>query len=255
MATITKTDQNALQTSVTVNLTPEDYLPVFEQELLRYRKQSQLKGFRKGKTPNSMLKKMYGKSLMAEVINDMLQEKLYGYIREQGLHILGSPLPSAEQEIPEFDLQNPSAYTVQFDLGLEPDFEVKPLTGVSFTKYVPEIPEAEVQKELERVRLYLGERTQVDSAAEADDSLLLRVQEILTEPADADSAIEPAESEFEVVLGSVTDAAREMLQEKKPGETFSVALSDLLPNATEEQIRKDILNLEEGDNRELSPLF
>ena len=88
---IVRKDADALNVTIDITLEPNDYAPKYESELKKYKNQAQLKGFRKGMTPISVIKKMYGKSILSDVINETLQTKLFGYIDEQKLNYLGQP--------------------------------------------------------------------------------------------------------------------------------------------------------------------
>ncbi|MCB0548779.1 MAG: trigger factor family protein, partial [Phaeodactylibacter sp.] len=118
MPKVVREDIDNLNAVLTVTLEKEDYESKFNSELSKYRKQAHMKGFRKGKTPLSVLKKMYGKSVLADVINEMLQKELYGYLTGENINILGQPLPSDSQEPIDFELRELHDYTFKFDLGL-----------------------------------------------------------------------------------------------------------------------------------------
>jgi FKBP-type peptidyl-prolyl cis-trans isomerase (trigger factor) len=94
---IVRKDIAPLHISLDITLEPSDYLPAVESELKKFKNQAQLKGFRKGKTPESVIKKMYGKSILADVINKTLQDKLFGYLDEEKINYLGQPLPDEEK--------------------------------------------------------------------------------------------------------------------------------------------------------------
>ena len=64
-------------------------------------------GFRPGKVPVGVVKKMYGPSILVDEVNKMLGNKLYEYIETEKLEILGNPLPSEEVK-PVADFENPA---------------------------------------------------------------------------------------------------------------------------------------------------
>ena len=76
MSLVVREDIGPLHCKVNVTITPEDYKNKFEAELIKYRKDGQIKGFRKGKTPLNLVKKMYGRAVMVEVINDTITDAL-----------------------------------------------------------------------------------------------------------------------------------------------------------------------------------
>src|SRR3712207_8343127 len=81
---------------LTVKLEKADYQAQVDKSLKSLRQKAQMPGFRKGMVPMSLVKKMYGKSVIAEEVNKVLQEAIYGYIRENKINILGEPLPNEE---------------------------------------------------------------------------------------------------------------------------------------------------------------
>lgn len=115
---------DSLNAVVTIKLTPEDYQPKLESSLKKVQRTASMPGFRPGKVPTGMIKKMYGKSLLADELNKLLNDTLYNYIEENKLQVLGNPLPKdLGQEAGDFE--NPSNFEFQYELGLAPAFEIK----------------------------------------------------------------------------------------------------------------------------------
>lgn len=117
---ITRNNIDSLNAVVTVSVTKEDYAPKVEKTLKDYRKNANVPGFRKGAVPMSLIQKQYGKSIMFEEVNKILQEQLNEYITNEKLDILGNPLPKP------MDTLDWDAETLQFEfeLGMVPEFEV-----------------------------------------------------------------------------------------------------------------------------------
>ncbi len=124
---ISKTEVQDMMAKLTLVVEPADYSEQVEKEIRSIRQRANIPGFRPGKVPASLVRKMYGKSVLAEVLNKVLSEKMYEYIREEKLNILGEPL-SNEEETPELDLDNQDTFTFVFDIALAPEFNCK-LTG------------------------------------------------------------------------------------------------------------------------------
>ena len=82
-----------LNSTITILLEPGDYEPNFLDELKKYKSKVQMKGFRKGKTPIGVIKKMYGQSVLAEIVMDKINKGLTDFISEEKINILGQPLP------------------------------------------------------------------------------------------------------------------------------------------------------------------
>ena len=106
MSKVVREDTGDLTATITVQLERSDYEPKLNTELKKYREKAHMKGFRKGKTPMSVIRKMYGKGVLAEVINDLLQKELFDFIDQEKLSLLGQPLPDEGQPQVDFDLQN-----------------------------------------------------------------------------------------------------------------------------------------------------
>lgn len=121
---IVKTDIDTTNATLTISIEKADYSEKVAKTLRDYRKKANIPGFRPGMVPLNLLKKMYGKSILAEEINKILSDELYKYIRENELNILGEPLPN-ETEQKEIDFSTEEDYEFIFDLGLAPAFEVE----------------------------------------------------------------------------------------------------------------------------------
>jgi trigger factor len=114
-------DQN--NAIVTLRIEKVDYAEKVEKTLRDYSKKANIPGFRPGMVPTGLVKKMYGKAILAEEINKLVSENLYSYIRESKINILGEPMPNeTEQQTIDFDTQEDFDFI--FDLGIAPEFEV-----------------------------------------------------------------------------------------------------------------------------------
>lgn len=119
---IIKEQIDELNAQLKIQLKEEDLNPKVEASLADIRKKAQLKGFRPGKVPMGLIKKMYGKSVMYEEVNKLVSETLTNYLAEEKLEVLGEPIPSENQEMIDFDTQK--EFNFSFDLGLRPEIEV-----------------------------------------------------------------------------------------------------------------------------------
>ncbi len=117
---ITKENKDDLNAQLTIKIEKDDYEGKVNDVLKDYRKKASIKGFRPGKVPAGLIKKMYYKPVMVEEINKILSESLSTYIRDENLDILGEPLP-AEDKQEAIDWDNQSDFEFIFDLGLAPE--------------------------------------------------------------------------------------------------------------------------------------
>ncbi len=117
---ITKKDIDKLNAVLTVEISKDDYSGKVEKVLNDYRKNANIPGFRKGQVPMGMVKKQYGKAVLVEEVNKLLQDALHKFLTEEKLDVLGNPLPKNEADI-NWDADD---YSFEFELGLAPEFNV-----------------------------------------------------------------------------------------------------------------------------------
>lgn len=96
---ITKEQVDALNAIVTVAITKEDYSDKVAEILNDYRKNATIPGFRKGHVPMGLVKKQYGKAVLVDEVNKLLQDALNKYLTEEKLDVLGNPLPKAQDNL------------------------------------------------------------------------------------------------------------------------------------------------------------
>jgi trigger factor len=118
--TTNKTDD--LNAILRVSIKEADYREAVDKTLVDYRKKANIPGFRPGKVPAGLIKKQFGKAIMVEEVNKMLQESVFDHIKKEKMDILGSPLPVATDSI---DWENQSDFDFDYEVGLSPKFELK----------------------------------------------------------------------------------------------------------------------------------
>ena len=118
--------QNVDQVSalLTVNIEKADYQERVEKVLKKYRQQANIPGFRKGMVPMSLVKKQFGKAVMAEEVDKLMQEKVNEYIRENKVNMLGMPLPN-EEKMQTIDFDTQENFEFVFDIALAPEFKAE----------------------------------------------------------------------------------------------------------------------------------
>lgn len=117
---ITRENIDALNAVVKVDIAKEDYSDKVEKILTDYRKSANIPGFRKGHVPMVMVKKQYGKAVLVDEVNKLLQDALGKYLVEEKLDVLGNPLPKPQDDL-DWDAD---AFSFEFELGLAPEFDV-----------------------------------------------------------------------------------------------------------------------------------
>lgn len=246
MPQVVREDIDNLNAVLTVSIPKDDYLPLFNTELRKYRKDARIKGFRQGKTPTGVLKKMFGKSVLGEIINKMLQEQLTDFMVNDPTEILGQPIPSDSQEPVEFDVKDLQDYTFKFDIGLAPEFEVAGLEDDAFDKYVVEIPAQMVEDEVQNLLQSNGDQTFPEDNIEEKDIVTFDIIELA---GDAPKE-EGISHEFGVLVERMEDEMKEAVLKMKLGDELKLNPFQLEKDTTEKYVRKYFLGLEEDEEAE-----
>lgn len=108
---------------LTVTIEKDDYQTDVEKALKDYRKKANVPGFRPGQVPMSMIKRQFGTSVKVDIINRMLGEKIYAYIGENKIQMLGEPLPNMEKQ-QELDMEGDGPFEFVFDIAVAPEFNI-----------------------------------------------------------------------------------------------------------------------------------
>ena len=112
-----------LNLTVSIELEKEDWADARKKKLNEFRRTADLKGFRKGMAPMSLVEKLYGGQALADVINGIVSEQLGKFIEDKKLNVIGEPLPSEKEEKNNWD--DPDKFTFDFDIALAPKVDVK----------------------------------------------------------------------------------------------------------------------------------
>lgn len=159
---ITKESIDALNAVVKVEIAAADYQNKVEEILQDYRKKADIPGFRKGHVPMGMVKKQYGKSIMIDEVNKLLQESLNNYLVEEKLDILGNPLPKMQEDF-DWDTQD---YSFEFELGIAPQFDVDLTAKKKITQYNIVADDELLDKEVENLQKRFGKLVAQDEVVE-----------------------------------------------------------------------------------------
>ena len=170
---ITKTNVDELNAVVTVPVSKEDYSAKVEKVLADYRKNASIPGFRKGAVPMSLIQKQYGKAVLLEEVNKVLQEKLNNYLVQEKLDILGNPLPKVSGDF-DWDQED---YSFDFELGLAPQFSVDLTAKNKITHFKIVADDKMLNDQIERIQKQYGKLISKDTVEEGDDLKLTFVNE------------------------------------------------------------------------------
>ena len=115
-------NQGATSAILSVNIQEADYSALVEKQLKNFRQKANIPGFRPGMVPMGLIKKQYGVAVKAEEINKLLQTKIFEYIRENKVDMLGEPLPIEAQQA-GINMAEDKDFTFEFEIALAPKFD------------------------------------------------------------------------------------------------------------------------------------
>lgn len=149
---IQKEQIDELNAIVKVAITKEDYSDKVDKILKDYKKQANVPGFRKGQVPMGLIKKQYGRAVLVDEVNKLLQDNLNKYLTEEKLDVLGNPLPKQQDNF-DWDSED---FSFEFELGLAPNFEVSLKTKKPVTHYKIVADKKMIDEQVERIRKQYG---------------------------------------------------------------------------------------------------
>ena len=155
---------------LTVKLEKADYQEKVDKSLKTFRQKAQIPGFRKGMVPMSLVKKMYGKSVIAEEVNKLLSEKVYDYIKDNNVNILGEPLPNEEKQ-PVIDFDTMEEFEFVFDIALAPEFKAEVDKADKVDYYTIEVTDEMVDSQ---VKAYTQRNGKYDKVSAYEDNDMLK---------------------------------------------------------------------------------
>lgn len=161
---IKRTDKDALNATLTIEVAPADYKEKVDKTLADYRKTASIPGFRKGHVPASLINKKYRTPILVEEINKLIQGQLNDYISKEKLNLLGNPLPVEQGEID----WNSDDYSFDFEIGLAPDFEVDVKGQKAITHYQIKTDDDTINKQIDRIREQYGKLINKNEVQEGD---------------------------------------------------------------------------------------
>ncbi|MEM9991523.1 MAG: trigger factor [Bacteroidota bacterium] len=244
MAQIVRNDKDALNTTISLTIERKDYEAKFKSKLNEYRREAHLKGFRKGKTPLSFVKKMYGKQLFAEIMNEQIQKNLFDFIESENIKYIGQPIEAEGYQVPEIDYKFIEDYAFHFDVGLFPEFE---LEGVDASQIMErptltEVPDEKLTERIDEIRKQQGEQVSVDEPAQEMDMLVLSAQEMEDDAIKLDGV----QNEFRVLLNeNILPEAKAALLGKSKGDSLQFNVFEIEEKMDANMVRKYYLGLEE----------
>ena len=245
MPNVVTENTDNLTSVITVSVPREDYEQKLENKLKETRKAAQIKGFRKGKVPMSFIKKNYGQAMLADIINELMQEEMVKTMEEGGDKYLGQPIPTEDQKQYNFDTKNLEDFEFKFEIGLKPDFKV---TGIdkkkAFNYYATQIPAKTIDEEIANARKRAGERVLDEEKIVDGDMIKFDAKEL-----DGKKVKEGGiQNEFSLLWDRIdNDKLKKQLLKKKKGDTVSFNVFEVEKEAEADYVKKYMLGIGEED--------
>ena len=236
-----KIEQNRiddLNLELTLSVTVEDYADSRKKRLNDFRKKAEIKGFRKGMVPMSLVEKMYGQQALADSVNDVISSALNDFITENSLKVLGEPLPSEDN--PENDWVNGNDFTFKFDLAQNPEVSFELSKDDEVVYYTITVTEA-AKKEMKDNLLKQYGSLEDGKKAKADDFIIVDFEQGETK----------VEGTY-VALRNVAEAVRKSFVGVKPGDVLDVNVNEAFENETD---RASMLKVNKEELATLDPMF
>ncbi|HEY8781224.1 MAG TPA: trigger factor [Mucilaginibacter sp.] len=158
---------DSLNAIVKINIKPEDYQPRVDKVIKDHAKKAKIPGFRPGMVPASHIKRMYGKSILVDEINNMLSDTLNKYIEDEQLEVLGQPLPKIDEE-KAYNWDFADNFEFNYEVGLAPEFEIDFSSNDKLTQYVIKVDEETLASRIKNIRRSYGKMTNPDVSAGDD---------------------------------------------------------------------------------------
>lgn len=166
---ITLDKKNNTEGLIKIKVSEVDYQPKLEEKVRDYARKANIKGFRAGKVPTGVIKKMFGKSILAEEINYLLSHKLSDYIKEKNLKIIGEPLPNHEKAN-AIDWETQKDFEFEYQIGMVEDFTYELSNKVKIKSFPIEVDEKVIQETIADLTKRFG-KVSYPETSEVGDTL------------------------------------------------------------------------------------
>jgi trigger factor len=246
---ITQDKIDNLNSVLTVKITPEDYKERVEKAIKAQAKKAKLPGFRPGMVPAGHIKKMYGKNILVDEINNILNDTLSNYISENKIEVLGQPLPKVDDS-KEFNWDFTDDFEFVYELGIAPEFELNFSSKDKLTYYQVKVDKDTLASRIKNLRKSYGKMSNPDVSAD-DDVIYADLNQIAADGSVFEEGISNTAS---VRLDQVENAKikKSLIGLKKDDE---VVLDIQKAFGSNETIIAKLLNMSEEDAKDLKSNF
>ena len=245
MSNVVRTDIDALNAVLTITIPKEVYVNKVKKDIQKYSQKAQMKGFRPGKTPPQLVRKIYGNEFLMDAVQENLSTEISTYLDAEKIDMFGQPMLSEDQPKLQLSMNDPQDAVFKFDIGLTPKFELQGLDGVAYTRFVVEIEDKTIDDEILGVQKKLGKEQEVEGLVQAGDLLTLEIKEMGG----------TLEKDLMLSVDWLTDDMKSVFFTQSKGDSLQINIFQLERDTTADYVRKYFLGLEEHDIRQVNENF
>ncbi len=235
---VSKIQPDALNYQVTIEIAAADYAEPLHKRLNEYKRKADIKGFRRGMAPISLIQRLYGDQALYESVNGLVSEQLDQFIQTEKIRVVGEPLPSEDQ--PQLSWKAGEDFTFKFDIAQTPELNFTVGKEDKIPYYEINITAAEKKAQKEQLLQQYGSLQEGNKAGEQD----YIVADIANEGHKAEGVY--------VSVSHVAEAARGAFIGKKAGDKFQLNVNEAFENETD---RAAMLKVEKEQLATLDPMF
>ncbi len=209
---------DGLTVELSFHFAKEDYADSKKKILNRFRRNADIRGFRKGMAPMGMIEKMYGSQALVESINTLISDNLNKYIEDNSLAVIGEPLPIEREDAAKNDFEKDGEFDFSFEIGLAPKFEINVSAEDKLPYYT--VAASDAEKEEYRKNIF-KQYAKLENCEEAvEDGFIV---------ADLVQGEKTVEKSY-ISLGVLSDEAKALFKGKKAGDEMDVDVNANFPN-------------------------
>lgn len=236
---LTKNVIDDLNLEVSLSIEASDYAEGKKKKLSDIRRRAEIKGFRKGMVPMSLIEKMYGNSALVDAVNDIISEQLNSFIKDEKLNVIGEPLPKEDQ--PKNEWKDGNSFEFTFEIACNPAVSLELDKKDKVVYYDIEVSE-EAKKEMKENLLKQYGDLQDGEAAKEDDFIVADLEQ------GEDNKVEGTY----IALRNVSDAAKGQFVGAKPGDSFEVNVNEAFEN---ENDRAALIKVKKEELAGIDPVY
>ena len=235
---LTKNNIDELNIEVALTVEPSDYAENRKKKLSDIRRRAEIKGFRKGMVPASLIEKMYGASALVDAVNEVISHELASFIKDEKLSVIGEPLPADNQ--PENDWTNGNTFNFTFEIACNPEVKLEFGKEDKITSYEIKVSD-EAKKEMKDNLLKQYGSLEDGGEAKADDFII----------ADLEQGENRIESTY-IALRNVSEACKSQFLGVKAGDSFEVNVNEAFENEAD---RAALIKVKKEELEGIDPVY